>query len=465
MSTLGIDLGTGSVKVSVVTDELTISQQAEAPYPVHSPHPGWAESHPEQWLRAVEDCISEIAELDPAGDFTSVGLCGQMHGIVLVDEQLTPLRPAILWADTRSAEQARAMQQDLGSEHLARLGSGAVPGFAATSVAWVRENEPDVFARTRYVLQPKDWLRVTLGGGLATDPSDASGTLLADVASGRWDQTAIDWAGIDREQLPQIFPSGDVRGEIRVGSRSLPITVGAADTAAVLLSSGIAHDQGFVSVGTGAQVVHQLIHPDLDTSLRTHTFATAGEPGSGWYRIGAVQNAGLALEVALRLLKADISEAHSALDAGIRRDDPIFIPYLAGERTPFMNPDLRGAWSGIGLNTDREALLRSVLVGLAQAVALAVEAVFDDGGDTALLLLGGGTRDERFRQLLADAMNRELRPTVSPAQGVVGAAQLAMGRAATPAAVRPSVYPNSSQATILAELRHAMVNEVLSVLP
>jgi len=457
MSTLGIDLGTGSVKVAVVDDDLNMRQQTEATYAVSSPRPGWAESNPHDWRRAVESCLAEIADHMAGRQIDAVGLCGQMHGVVLTDAQFQPLRPAILWADTRSALQARDMAAAFDDHRLAQLGSAAVAGFAATSLRWVAENEPAVFANMRYALQAKDWLRIVLGGRIATDSSDASGTLLSDVATGAWDDDALAWAGVQRDQLPDIMASDDEGGEIRIGKQGVPITVGAADTAAVLFSSGIQAGQGFIAVGTGAQVVRVLDRPELDPSLRTHTFARAGEPGSGWYRIGAVQNAGLALEVALRWLGADVAEAHAALDQGLSLHDPIFIPYLAGERTPFMDPNLRGSWLGLSLNTDRNAMLRSVLVGLAQATALAVEAVFPESDRTPLLILGGGTRDERFRALLADAVNRELLPTVVPAQGVVGAAQLAMGRDPAPPATRTHIAPRPDQVDLLREKRQAMV--------
>jgi len=457
MSTLGIDLGTGSVKVAVVDDDLSLRQQTEATYTVSSPQPGWAESDPNDWRRAVESCLAEIADQLGGHPIDAVGLCGQMHGVVLTDAQFQPLRPAILWADSRSARQARAMASAFDDHRLAQLGSAAVAGFAATSLRWVAEHEPTVFAQMRYAFQAKDWLRIVLGGTIATDPSDASGTLLCDVATGTWNDDALGWAGVQRDQLAPIIASGDNGGEILIGKQVAPIIVGAADTAAVLLSSGIEAGQGFIAVGTGAQVVRVLEHPELDPTLRTHTFARAGQPGSGWYRIGAVQNAGLAMEVALRWLGADIAESHAALDEGLSRHDPIFIPYLAGERTPFMDPNLRGSWLGLSLNTDRNAMLRSVLVGLAQATALAVEAVFPESDRTPLLLLGGGTRDERFRGLLADAVNRELLPTVVPAQGVVGAAQLAMGQEPAQPAVRTHIAPRPDQVDLLRERRQAMV--------
>jgi xylulokinase len=453
MATVGVDLGTGSVKVAVVDDDVLLQQQAEATYRVDSPKPGWAESDPEDWRVAVQGCLSEIAGTH---GLRAVGLCGQMHGVVFTDEHFRPLRPAILWADTRSTAEAKSMAESFPPEKLAELGSAAVPGFAATSVAWVARHEPQILAQTRYVLQPKDWLRVTLGGELATDPSDASGTLLANVASGHWDPQAVAWSGLVPEQLPPISPSDGSAGDIVIGKQNLPITVGAADTAAVLLSSGLGIGEGFLAIGTGAQVVRVLDAPTLDPTLRTHTFARAGEPGHGWYRIGAVQNAGLALQVVLRWLNSDIAEAHDALETDPNPNDPIFLPFLAGERTPFMNPNLRGSWVNLGLNTDRKAMLRSVLVGLAQAVAFAVEAVFPDDKTKPLFLTGGGSRDDRFRSLLANATGHELIPVATPAQGVVGAALLAMDREPSRPEVRPSVGPGPTQVDFLREQRETM---------
>jgi xylulokinase len=194
---VGVDLGTGSVKVAVVDQAGNVLAKGSRPYDLSSPRAGWAETDPQRWLEATEQAAAQIADHLPGAE--GVGFSGQMHGVVVCDANLEPLRPAITWADTRSAREARAMQSDLGDEVLARLGSPAVSGFAATSLKWLALNEPDVLAQARYALQPKDWLRARLGGAVVTEPSDASGTLLADVATGTWDDDAVTWLGINRE--------------------------------------------------------------------------------------------------------------------------------------------------------------------------------------------------------------------------------------------------------------------------
>ncbi|MFM7065171.1 MAG: FGGY family carbohydrate kinase, partial [Actinomycetes bacterium] len=371
MSDLGIDLGTGSVKAALVEDGQVVTKAGRG-YPVEAPHPGWAESDPSQWLEATRDVVERALAGQPRP--RSVGFSGQMHGVIVTDAHLRPLRPAILWADTRSVAQAQAMARDLPPELLSRLGSPAVAGFAATTLAWLAQNEPEVMARAAHALQPKDWLRAALGGQVATDPSDASGTLLCDVVTATWQHEALAWAGIDPVLLAPIRDSSAGTGTVELGGVGRPSVVGGADTACALTGLGLGPGEGFVAVGSGAQVVRVMDVPHLDASLRTHTFASAGAPGSQWYRIGAVQSSGLSLTAALAWLDATVDEASAALAEGVRSDDPLFVPYLSGERTPFMDPTLRGSWHGLTLATGRAAMLRSILEGVAQAVALGVDA-------------------------------------------------------------------------------------------
>jgi xylulokinase len=459
VTTLGIDLGTGSVKAAVVDPDGGIRAKASRPYAVESPHPGWAESDPDVWLAATHDVIGRATEGQSP---EAASFSGQMHGVVVTDADLRPLRPAILWADGRSAEQARALAGDLTHDELSRLGSPAVTGFAATTLAWLLEHEPDVMAQAAHVLQPKDWLRARLGGGIATDPSDASGTLLYDVVAGDWSARAMSWAGVDPGLLPSVRGSSDRVGVIRTGTVELPCAVGGADTACALAGLSLRPGDGFVAVGSGSQIVRVMADPRLDGTLRTHTFATLGAPGAGWYRIGAVQSAGLSLTAALAWLGASVDEAAAALADGVREDDPVFVPYLAGERTPFMDPGMRGAWHGLTLATSRPAMLRSILEGVAQAVALGVAAVQESGDPMpdVVPLVGGGTHDPAFRQLLADASGLTLAVTDAPDSAVVGAALLAAGLTSNP---RPPertavVTPQPTAMALLAARRARMVD-------
>lgn len=461
MATLGLDLGTGSIKAAVIAEDGVVLSRSSQQYPVHSPFPGWAESDPGDWLRAAEEVAGEAVRLAPQRP-GAVGFSGQMHGVVITDGSLNPLRPAILWADTRSAAEASRMNAELGQAEMAKLGSAAVAGFAATTLSWLMRNEPEVMAKARHVLQPKDWLRATLGGKIGTEPSDASGTLLSDVATGHWSETSVTWSGIKPEWLPDIYSSHESAGDVTTAGLTMPCVYGGADTSCAIAGLGLEPGGGFVAVGSGAQIVAVMRKPTLDSSLATHTFATAGDKGSGWYRIGAVQNAGLALEPTLALLGSSFDEAHEALSEGVTQEDPIFVPYLSGERTPFMDPSLRGSWHEISLGTTRKMILRSALEGVAHAIALAVQAVSDAGGDMpeTLPLIGGGSANPAFRQLLADCANRPLANVEAADAAVIGAALLASGITSNPQRLEHSLVtvPRESEVALLHDRRARMLH-------
>ena len=460
---LGVDLGTGSVKVAVVDEAGETLRSASRAYDLSSPHPGWAEADPMEWLHATTAAAGQVLDNGEGAAVVRVGFSGQMHGVVLCDESLDPVRPAITWADSRAGDEAADMQTVLGPEVLARLGSPAVSGFAATSLRWIRVHEPEALVRARYALQPKDWLRARLGGMVATEPSDASGTLLANVDEGSWNDDAITWSGVDRDVLPPIIGSSDPAGEIHLAGKTFECVTGASDTAAAITGLGLSIGDGFTAVGSGSQTVALVAQPTGGITHGTHLFATAGAPGSGWYRIGAVQNAGIALRQALTWLDATAEQANAALDQGVQASDPLFVPYVAGERTPFVDPGLRGAWLGLGLDTSREAMLRSVVEGVAHAVALGINAVLGAGAPLPdpLPLIGGGSVDARFRQLLADASGRRLAPRDQPDAAVVGAALLALGVSALPASGADDVIePLSSVHELLAARQQRLVEYV-----
>ena len=431
VSILGIDLGTQSVKVAAVEEGdhgARVLESATRAYPVESPRTGWAETDPAAWLAATLEAARDVlARLEEPP--RAVGLSGQMHGVVLCGDAGEPLRAAITWADLRSSAQARRMSAALGPRGLARLGSAAFPGFAGPTLSWLADEEPDVLSRARWALQPKDWLRWALGGEVATDPSDASGTLLYDVIDGAWSPAAVAACGIDPEILPPIVASQSSGGLVRLsgdGLAGLPIAVGGADAACGILGLGLAPGRGSIALGTGAQIASVLARPDPDGTLRTHTFACAGDIGQSFYRLGAVQSAGLAIERVVAWLGADIEELQVALARGVRADDPYFLPFVAGERSPYVAPELRGAWYGLSLATTREAMLRSVLEGMAYVVSAAYEAVCESGAapEPPVTVLGGGSRDPGFVALLATTLAVPLRPAEVGDATVVGAARL-----------------------------------------
>ncbi|MBU6147653.1 MAG: hypothetical protein KGP10_05725 [Actinomycetales bacterium] len=460
MITLGVDLGTGSVKVAAIDDRGRLLARAERPYPIVSSQPGWVESDPAQWQAAAHAAADEVLGA-LSGPVAAVGFAGQMHGVVLSDGAGGSLGPAILWADRRASREA-ALLAEAGRDRLARLGSPAVPGFAATTLAWLQRHRSDLLAQAAYALQPKDWLRVALGGSVATDTSDATGTLLCEIAASRWDDDVVGWTGIRPSLLPPILAATDGAGSVELAGRTMPAVVGGADTACMIVGLGWA--DGFIAVGTGAQVVCARIGPQPDHTLRTHTFAEAGPAGCGWYRLGAVQNAGLALTSALRLLAATPAEAYAALGEDVKASDPLFIPYLAGERTPFMDEQLHGGWQDVTRSTDRPALLRSVLEGIAHAIDLGRQAVQATGVamPQPIPLIGGGAHDPRFRRLLADVTGCTLLGGARPDAAAIGAATLAQGRirCLDPGASPSVVMPRSPSHALLRERQQRMVAAV-----
>jgi xylulokinase len=298
-------------------------------------------------------------------------------------------------------------------------------------LAFVARTDPVTLWQAVAAVQPKDWLRAAIAGpgAVAADPSDASATLLWDVPGNRWDAQVCALLDVDLALLPPVKASHDVVGRTTgvLGlPAGLPVVTGAGDTAAAALGTGTARPgRGLLAIGTGAQVVVPLAGPGTPPpEPTTHTYRSA-VPG-GWYRMGAVQSAGLALERVLAWLGAGWDEALAAL-AVRRADDPLFLPHLAGERTPWLDPRLRGAWTGLGLQHDRPALLRSALAGVACAVADAWDAVCETGADAGLpFLVGGGSVHSAWRQLLADTLRTPLQPVAAPHAGVLGAAALAL---------------------------------------
>jgi xylulokinase len=432
VSVLALDLGTGSVKAALVDDELRVLAHTRRAYPVRSPSPGAAETEPAHWADAVADAVAELLSGGSRAtrSLSGVGLCGQMHGLVLLGADGGALAPALLWPDSRAtAEVARL--QEAGEPLRARLANPLAPGMAGPLLALVTRTVPVTMWQAAAAVQPKDWLRVALAGpgAVAADPSDASATLLWDVPGNRWDAEVCALLDVDMSLLPPVKASHDVvartTGALGLPA-GLPVVTGAGDTAAAALGTGtVRPGRGLLSVGTGAQVVVPLARPGTPgVDPVTHTYRSA-VPG-GWYRMGAVQSAGLTLERVLAWLGAGWDEALAALDD--RRDgDPVFLPHLAGERTPWLDPRMRGSWTGLGLEHDRAALLRSALAGVACAIADAWDAVSDTGADAGVpFVVGGGSVHTAWRQLLADALRTPLQPVAAPHAAVLGAAVLAL---------------------------------------
>lgn len=428
---LGIDVGTSSTKALLLDADGRVAGEGSAAHAVRAPRRGWAESDPEDWWSTTTAAV-RAAVGSRADTIRAIGLSGQMHGVVLADAGGAPLRPAILWADGRSAaalDAYRALPEAL----VERLGNPIVTGMAGPSLLWLREHDPRVYAAAAWALQPKDWLRHRLTGTFETDPSDASGTLLYDVAADAWSEAVVERLALRPALLAPIRAATDVAGGLRpaagaaLGLRpGIPVVVGGGDTAAAAVGAGlVGSEKAQLAIGTGAQLVVDLAQPRPDPSHRTHLFRAAAP--HGWYALAAMQNAGLALEWCLRVLGRDWAWAYDhAFESPPGADGLTFLPYLSGERTPHMDPRARGGWVGLGLDHGPATMMRAALEGVAYAVRDGLDALQDAGHAVAdLRLVGGGTGDSRWRQLLADVLGRALLPIDVPAASARGAALLA----------------------------------------
>jgi len=431
---VGIDLGTSSVKAVVITAAGQVLAQAGAAYPVSTPRPGWSETDPQAWLDATVGVVRTAvaqARVTPVG----IGLSGQMHGLVLADESGKPLRPAMLWSDARAVAEL-AVYQALPASVRARLANPLSPGMAGPMLAWVAAAEPGVYASTRWALQPKDWLRAQLTARFDSEPSDASATLLYDLRGAEWDREVLAALGIRDDLMPAILPSSGTRaGKLTADlarildlTPGIPVAAGAADTAAAMLGSGLTDpNTAQLTIGTGAQLVRPVTAlPDpLPARPVSHLYRTA--TGSGWYRMGAVLNGGLTLSWVCRVLGASWPELYAAADAAPRPDDPYFLPHLNGERTPYLDPGLRGAWTDLNPRHQRSDLLRAALEGVAFAIGDALPHVLQPSDRVDhLRLAGGGTTDPAWRQLLADVLGYGLAPVEVSAASGLGAGLLAL---------------------------------------
>ncbi len=426
---LGIDLGTGSVKVMLL-DSQGRERLAVRSYPIESPAPGRAESDPEAWLAAIRAAVGELSPLPP---LRGIGLSGQMHGVVPISrEGLAPLQRAILWADQRGAPYLQRFA-GLSGEMRARMLNEPAAGLTATTLLWMKHESPRDYERVEEILFPKDYIRAVLTGTMATDPSDASGSLLYDFKTRGWYWELIGALELDEEMLPEIRwatePAGVVTTE---GARrsGLPagtlVAVGAADAPAGVYGSGLAGAaEAQLSVGTAAQISRPIPSDRLPERIASLNVFEGVLP-SQRYRVAAMLNAGVALEWARGLFPREWEAVYAALESrGLAEgSDLLFLPYLTGERTPYLNPRARGAWIGLSLHHTADDLLFAALLGVACSIRLGLETLGAEGIER-ILAVGGSLRHLFWRRVLATVIGRPLSVSPHPDISARGAALLA----------------------------------------
>ncbi len=459
---LGIDIGTSGAKALLIDAEGAVIASATEEYPLYTPRPLWAEQDPEDWWRATVGAIRTVLERSGvhAEDVAGLGLTGQMHGMVALDADGHVLRPCIMWNDQRTALQCAEIMDTVGRERfLALTGNLALPGFTAPKILWVRENEPEVYRRIAKVLLPKDYIRYRLTGDYATEVSDASGTVLFDVAHRRWSLEVLEALDIPPSWMPNSYESPQVTGTVsetaarETGLRpGLPVAGGGGDQAAQAVGSGIVREGVIsVTVGTSGVVFAATDEMKLDPQARLHSFCHA-VPGR-WHVMGVMLSAGGSLrwlrdtiagperEVG-RLSGVDPYEIMIAEAAQVPAGSEglLFLPYLTGERTPYADPNARGAFVGLTLRHGKGAMVRAVLEGVAYGLRDSLELL------RALHIpirqvraSGGGARSTLWRQIMANIFGTEL-VTINITEGAAYGAALLAG-------VGAGVYKDVFEAT------------------
>lgn len=416
---VGIDIGTSGAKAVVIDRAGRLLGWAGQEYPILAPQPGWAEQDPEDWLRAALTCTLRAvhqAGIQPQ-EVAAIGLAGQMHSLVCLGENGRPLRPAILWADQRSSAQVRALTGRLGRGKLAAwTGNPLAAGFMLASWAWLVEHEPRTAAATRWLLLAKDYTRYRLTGVIAAEPSDASSTLLFDPHRLRWSGPLLAEVGLSPDRLPPVLPSASLGGELAPEAAArcgllpgTPVVVGASDVSAQALAQGVI-EPGAVSctIGTGGQLFAPLRQPRHDPELRLHLFCHCVP--QVWHQEAAILTAGLAL----RWLRDQVfpgadyaALAGSAQGVEAALDGLFFLPYLAGERTPYMDPALRAGFQGLALRHGQPHMVRAVMEGVVFALRQGLDLMQSLGTPiNRLIATGGATRHPLWLQLQADIFNR-----------------------------------------------------------
>jgi xylulokinase len=405
---VGLDVGTSGVKALALSRRGEIVARTEREYQLSTPRPGWAEQDPEDWWRASEAALADLG-VEPA----TIGLSGQMHGLVALDGQERVLRPAILWNDQRTAAECAEIEERVGLERLIELtGNRALTGFTAPKLLWLRRHEAETYARIRHVLLPKDYVRLRLDGRRAIDAADASGTLLFDVARRRWSEEVLEALELPAEWLPPVSESTEVGA--------------AGDQASGALGVGIDRPGPLsVVLGTSGVVFAALAEYRAEPEARLHAFCHA-VPDT-WHAMGVMLSAAGSLQW---LHDALGSPSYDELLGEAARWDPgveglLFQPYLAGERTPHADPDARGAFTGLSLRHDRGALVRAVLEGVAYGLRDSLELLRGLGVQAeAARVSGGGARSELWLRIVASVLGLPLERTEAEEGAAYGAALL-----------------------------------------
>ena len=445
---IGIDIGTSATKTVLFDEEGRVAASASQEYPLYQPHNGWAEQDPHDWRDAALETLRRVMDESGAGpeDVKGIGLSGQMHGLVMLDEKGEVIRRSIIWCDQRTGAEVEDMLAIMPRERWIEVTANPpLTGWTAAKILWVRKNEPENYARCRHILLPKDYIRYVLTGVFAAEVSDASGMQLLDVPERCWSEEVLEKLDINPEYLGRLYESCEVTGTIlpeiaaRTGLSEKTVVVGGAgDNAAAAVGTGVVEDgKAFTTIGTSGVVFAHSSQVTIDPKGRVHTCCCA-VPGA-WHVMGVTQAAGLSLQWFRNNFCQDYIEAAkqqgidaydlinmdvAAIPAGSER--LIYLPYLMGERTPHLDPDCRGVFFGLSAIHTRAHMLRAVMEGVSYSLCDCNDILKEMGVHVSqMMACGGGGRSPVWRQMLADLYDCQVK-TVHQSEGpALGAAILA----------------------------------------
>ncbi|MEH7253938.1 xylulokinase [Neobacillus niacini] len=443
MGYVGIDVGTSGVKIVYIERAGRISHQVTKEYPLYHPEQGWSEQHPEDWWEATSEGFKELLTLISPDAIKGIGLSGQMHGLVVLDENGDVLTPAILWNDQRTYEECSFLNDEIGKEFLTQhTGNIALTGFTAPKILWLKKNKPEIFEKARYMMLPKDYIGYKLTGSMFTDVSDASGTLYFDVKNRTWSKEMLEILGIRKEMLPTVYESFEIAGtvnEIASVKIGVPVGVrvvaGAGDNAAGAVGSGIIREgTSLVSLGTSGVVYSPKKSFSVDKNNSLHTFCDAS---GKWHVMGVM----LSAASSLKWWVEDVNQ--SDYDTLLREAENTkagskglyFLPYLSGERTPHHDPYAKGTFVGLNSSHSRGDMTRAILEGVAFALNDSVQILkkLNISFEQAMVI-GGGTKSPLWMQILADVFHVQIITHSNTGGPALGAAILA--------AVGDGAYPS-----------------------
>ena len=433
---IGIDLGTSAMKLLLMDSAGVIHNTVTKEYPLEFPQPGWSQQDPADWRNALLAGVPELLKDFDAANVAGIGCGGQMHGLVVLDENDNVIRPAILWNDGRTAKQVDYLNNEIGKEKLSALTANiAFAGFTAPKLLWMREEEPENFARIAKIMLPKDYINYILTGVHACDYSDASGMLLLDVAHKCWSEEMLSICGITQAQMPKLFESYDCIGTVEpvvADMLGIPagvkVCAGAGDNAAAAVGTGVVGQGGCnISLGTSGTVFISSETFGVDDTNGLHAFAHAD---GGWHLMGCMLSAASCNKWLMEeILKTDDYAAEQAAIAenNLGHNHVFFLPYLMGERSPINDTNARGTFIGMTMDTTRADLVQAVLEGVAFAIRDSVEVARSLGIQIdRSKICGGGAKSALWKRIIANVLNCELEIPVSEQGPGMGGAMLAM---------------------------------------